>query len=74
MIENNETGVFNFINKNQLNIAEFITNYYNFKNLKNDKIFIDTKRESPLLICDKLNKYNIDTTEEAIIKYLFHYN
>lgn len=60
MIENNETGVFNFVNKGQINLIDlflFVKKKYNLNLYKN---FIESKRESLKIIPDKLEKYNIE--------------
>lgn len=66
MIENNETGTFNFVNYGQLNIIDL---YLSLKEKFNDKInktFIDTKRESVKLIPDKLEKYSIEDISRSL--------
>lgn len=70
IIENKEVGIINFVNKNTINIEKFITEYLKFHNLENNKNYLDSNRESINLICDRLDKYKIDTVEEAIQKYI----
>ena len=60
MIENNETGIFNFINHGQLNIIDFNMIVSKKLNINIKKPIIDTNRESIQIIPDKLEKYNID--------------
>ena len=60
MIENQETGIFNFVNNGQINLI-YLMKIINQKLNKNfKKPFIQTKRESIKIIPDKLEKYNID--------------
>jgi dTDP-4-dehydrorhamnose 3,5-epimerase-like enzyme/nucleoside-diphosphate-sugar epimerase len=62
MIENNETGIFNFVNEGQINLLDLV------KIINKDKIFdiINTTRESINLIPDKLKKYNIENIYSSI--------
>lgn len=61
MIENNEVGVFNFVNKNKINIYDlYIWAREKYSIKKNKKSKINSKRESIELVPDKLENYNID--------------
>jgi dTDP-4-dehydrorhamnose 3,5-epimerase len=62
MIENNETGIFNFVNEGQINLLDLT------KIINKDKMFdiVNTTRESIHLIPDKLNKYNIENIYTSI--------
>ena len=58
MVENNETGIFNFVNRGQLNMVDFYMMISKKFNIKIKKPIIDTNRESIQIIPDKLEKYN----------------
>jgi len=60
MIENNETGIFNFVNSGQLNMIDFNMMICKKFNITNKKPIIDTNRESIQIVPDKLEKYNIE--------------
>lgn len=60
MIENNETGIFNFVNSGQLNMIDFNMMICKKFNITNKKPIIDTNRESIKIIPDKLDKYHVE--------------
>ena len=60
MIENNETGIFNFVNSGQLNMIDFYMTICKKLNITIKKPIIDTNRESVEIIPDKLEKYYIE--------------
>ena len=60
MIENNETGIFNFVNNGKLNMIDLYDIINRKLQIKLKKSFIDCKRDSVELIPDKLEKYNIE--------------
>jgi len=62
MIENNETGIVNFVNEGQINLLDLV------KIIDKDKNFdiINTTRESINLNPDKLKKYNIENIYSSI--------
>lgn len=60
MIENNETGIFNFVNSGQLNMIDFYMMICKKFNITIKKPIINTNRESIQIVPDKLEKYNID--------------
>lgn len=64
MIENNETGIYNFVNSGQLNMVDLFMKinkyFYDKTGTKLSKSIVDTQRESVKLVPDKLDKYNIE--------------
>ena len=79
MIENNEIGIFNFVNKNKINIydlylwaREKFCTEKNYIKLMGNKIKTDTKikmettRESIELVPDKLEKYDIEDVYKSL--------
>ena len=60
MIENNETGVYNFVNSGQLNMMDFYNIICKKFNITIKKPIIETVRESIKIIPDKLENYNVD--------------
>lgn len=77
MIENNETGVVNFINDGTMNIIEILKIYNKYKN--NDKnILVNDVANKKLrsfskLTIDKLKKYNVLPVKDAIQKCVHNY-
>ena len=59
MVENGETGIFNFVNKEQVNLIDLINIIGKQLNKPINKEFVHTTRESVKLVPDKLEKYNI---------------
>lgn len=69
MIENNESGIFNFVNKGQINIYE-LYKYLNVRlDLNLEKSVKKTNRESVKLYPDKLENYDIQEIFESIRNY-----
>ena len=60
MIENNETGIFNFVNSGQLNMIDFYMMICKKFDITIKKPIINTNRESIQIVPDKLEKYNIE--------------
>lgn len=60
MIENNENGIFNFVNKGQINLKDLIEIINEKLNKNLNKPCVQTQRESIKIIPDKLEKYNVD--------------
>ena len=60
MIENNETGIFNFVNSGQLNMPEFYQMICKKFSVYVKKSIINSDRESIKIIPDKLEKYHIE--------------
>lgn len=60
MIENKEIGIFNFVNKGQINLKDLIKIINKKLNKNFNKPCIETQRESIKIIPDKLEKYNVD--------------
>jgi 3,5-epimerase/4-reductase len=67
MIENEEIGIYNFVNKNKINMYDLYL-WANDKYSKNNtkKTLVDTKRESIELVPDKLENYSIDDIYESL--------
>lgn len=71
MIENRETGVFNFVNKEQINIVDLfniINNKYNLSDNRKEIIQNNSSRQSIKLYPDKLEKYNIENIYDSVKK------
>ena len=60
MIENGDTGIYNFVNKGQINLIDLVNIISKTLNKTINKEFVYTKRESIILVPDKLEKYNVD--------------
>ena len=71
IIEDNKTGIVNFVNQGQLNIPTFIKKYIEYYRMIMNKEYIDTDRESPNLVCDNLSEYFIEDINYALSKYMF---
>lgn len=67
MLKNNATGVVNFINKGNLNIANLMKKIEVYYNLTPKKI-IKSDRPNTLLICDKLDNatYNVEDIDSSV--------
>lgn len=74
MIENNETGIFNFVNSGQLNMVDLFMKinkyFYDKTGTKLNKSIVDTQRESVKLVPDKLDKYNIKEIYSSLNKII----
>jgi len=66
MIENNETGIFNFVNSGQLNIPEFYQIICKKFSINFKKFIIKSNRESIQIIPDKLEKYKIENIYSSL--------
>ena len=71
IIEDNKTGIVNFVNQGQLNIPTFIKKYIDYYRVNMNKEYKDSDRESPKLICDNLDEYFIEDINYALSKYIF---
>ena len=68
MIENNETGIFNFVNSGQLNMVDLFNKIKTKFDLSINKSIIETGRVSIKLFPDKLEKYNIEEINSSLNK------
>ena len=66
MIENNETGVFNFVNSSQLNMYELYQIICKKFSINIKKPIIKSNRESIIIIPDKLEKYQIENIYSSL--------
>lgn len=66
MIENNETGIFNFVNSGQLNMIDFYIMICKKINIIIKKPIINTNRESIKIEPDKLEKYHIEEINSSL--------
>ena len=70
MIENAETGIYNFVNKGQINLIDLINIISKTLDISICKEYIYSKRESIILVPDKLEKYNVDEINLSLTNIL----
>ena len=68
MIENGEIGIFNFVNKGQINMVDLWTKIVIKYDITKNKPIIETKRDSVIIVPDKLEKYNVEEIMKSIEK------
>ena len=68
MIENNETGIINFVNDEQINLIDLILLTKQKLNLNINKKFVESKRESITIVPDRLKKYNVENIKTSLNK------
>ena len=66
MIENGETGIYNFVNKEQINLIDLVNIISKTLDKTINKEFVYSKRESVKLVPDKLEKYNIENIYSSL--------
>jgi dTDP-4-dehydrorhamnose 3,5-epimerase-like enzyme/dTDP-4-dehydrorhamnose reductase len=68
LIENNETGIVNFVNKGQMNMINLIIDYSNKFNYALNKTFINNNRDSPEIYPDRLDNetYLVENIDKSI--------
>ena len=71
IIENKETGIFNFVNPGTINLIEIKKTYNKINNIDEDFSIIQNKdRPCPILFTKKIEKYNALSIQDSIIKIL----
>jgi len=70
MIENNETGIFNFVNKEQINIIDLVDIIYKTLNKSMNIDIVFTTRQSVKLVPDKLEKYSVEEINSSLLNII----